>query len=395
MVSERETPADADAAAQPVSADVLTIEIFDDLAKARAEWMALSAIATVSPYQSYLFFSTWYETVGREQRLEPFIVVARDRSGRARALLPLAVDRRGPLRIGVFLGGRESNFNLALLDPDARFDANSIRALLKEAALCTPNPLDLYYLRNQPRRFDGVDNPLAFEDATPSASFAYGVSLPAAETELASRFSRDSRKKLRRKEARLAEMGTLRYEHCASGVRAQEILTALIEQKSARFADMGVSGLFNSRGLRDLLRRLSTHTGDGALELHALSVNDRIVATYIGVTRGGRLSAVLNSFEMDEEIARSSPGDLLLHAVMRNLIARGMTHFDLGAGEARYKSAVCDETIVLCDTLTPISWKGLLATPLLKIFLRSKRRIKRTPALAHGFSAARRLVFGR
>lgn len=379
-------------APKAISADIAKIDIFRRPEQARAEWEQLSAIAAISPYQSYLFLSAWADTVGREQQLDPFIVVARDEMGRPRALLPLAIDARGPLRIATLLGGRESNFGLALLHPDARFEEKDLRALLLAAARYAPDGPDLYYLRNQPRRFDGVENPLAFRDARPSASAAYGTNLPATQEELTARFSKDTRKKLRKKENRLAEMGELRYEHCATGERAKEIMRVLIAQKAARFAEMGIDSLFESAGMRDLADRLLAAEGEGQMELHALSAGDRAVATYAGFVRGGRFSAMLNSYDMDETIARSSPGDLLLHALMRDLVARGKTHFDLGAGEARYKDSVCDEIIELCDSLVPVTWKGAIAAPILSMFLRAKRQAKQTPALARFYSRIRWLL---
>lgn len=393
MVTKLETLQSAGAAGPcVVSADVATIEIFDDLADARDAWMELFAIAPVSPYQSYPFLSAWFDTVGRENRLEPFIAVARDAAGRPRALLPFVTDTRGPLRIAAFLGGRESNFNLALVHPNARLDEKSMRALLFQAARRAPQAPDLFFLRNQPRRLDGAENPLAFADAGPSPSFAFGAALPAQEAELVARLSKDTRKKLRKKEARLGQMGELRYEHRATGELAQKIVSALIEQKSARFADLGVGGVFDSAGMCALLRRLAD---EGVMELHGLSVGGRIVATYAGLLHRARFSAILNSFDMDEEIARSSPGDLLLHALMRDLVSRGLTHFDLGAGEARYKNTVCDETIELCDWVAPVSMKGVLAAPLLQAYLHVKRRAKQTPAIARAYAAARRMIVGR
>lgn len=391
MVTKSETMV-ADATPQPaVSTDPRTIEIFNRAEDARPIWESLYSLAAVSPYQSFRFLSVWTDTVGRDHALEPFILLMRAPTGEPRALLPFGVEKVGPLRIASFLGGRESNFNLALIHPDTHLAESELRALLLEAARKAPRGPDLYYLRNQPRRFDGVDNPLAFRCARPSASAAYGLALPKTAEELAARLSKDTRKKLRKKEAKLAELGELRYEHRPVGLRAEAVLSALIEQKSARFADLGVDGLFHAPGMRELVRRLAFSTGDGAMELHALSVGDRIVATYAGFVRGGRFSAMLNSFDADETIARSSPGELLLHALMRDLVARGMTHFDLGAGEARYKNSVCDETIALCDTVTPVTWKGVLAAPLLSAFLRVKRQVKQSPALSRRYAQLRRL----
>ncbi|WP_457797011.1 GNAT family N-acetyltransferase [Methylocystis sp. S23] len=368
------------------------IDVFTHLSDARKDWAELSSRATISPYQSFFFVEAWADTVGRAEGARPFIIVAREESGRPRALLPLCVHKRAGFDIALFLGGRESNFNLPLLDPDARYDQRGMRALLIEGARAADRPPDLIYLRNQPRRFENVDNPLAFREARPSASYAYGATLPSRVEDLAARLSKDTRKKLKKKEARLAEMGELAYEHRAGGARAVEILSALMRQKSARFSDIGVGRRFGGLGLDDLLDRLNGETGDGGLELHALSVGGRIVATYAGIVRGGRFSAMLNSFEMEEAVARSSPGDLLLHAVMRDLVSRGMAYFDLGAGEARYKSAVCDETIELSDFIQPISARGVAAAPLFSAFLRLKRRVKQSPALSRAYYRARRLA---
>lgn len=361
--------------------------VFDRLQEAEANWRALLEVATVTPYQTYEMQAAWFETIGRALGLEPFIVVARDAAGRAAALLPLAIAKHGPLRVAHFLGHRESNFNLGLF-ADGLYNRDSARRLLIDAARRAPRPPDLYYLRSMPRRFDGVGNPLAFEDARDSASFGYGVNLPGGADELTARLSKDTRKKLRKKEARLAEMGALTYEHCPAGARARAILEALIAQKSARFAEMGITPLAQQPGMRAFLERA---TDSGALELHALTLGDRIIAVYAGFTHNRRFSAMLNSFDMDEEIARSSPGDLLLQALMRNLVARGLTGFDLGAGEARYKQSVCDETIELCDAVIPLNAKGAIVAPLLTQALQLKRFIKQSPALSRALARLRRL----
>jgi CelD/BcsL family acetyltransferase involved in cellulose biosynthesis len=362
------------------------VQIFTTMDDARADWLALSRVATISPYQSFAFLAAWLETVGRAEGVSPFIVVARDDAGAPEALLPFGVIVRKKIRIASYLGGRESNFNLPLLRPGAGYDGAKLRALLDAAGRRASTPVDLYYLRNQPRRFEDFINPLAFENAQNSPSFGYGATLPATVDALAARLSKDTRKKLRRKEARLAEYGAVAYEHRARGARAADIISALIRQKSERFA---VGADFARCDMPALLQRLCDRDDDGAMELHAISAGGRIVAAYAGVTRGHRFSAMLNSFDQDAEIARCSPGDLLLHALMRDLVARGMTHFDLGAGEARYKNSVCNETIELCDAIAPVSALGRVAAPMLSAYLRLKRRVKQTPALAGAYSRLR------
>ncbi|MBG0811483.1 GNAT family N-acetyltransferase [Methylosinus sp. H3A] len=363
--------------------DEISLDVFTSFEDAREDWEALFADAPVSAYQSFGFARDWFETFGRARGLTPMIVVARPAAGaRPLVLVGLATSRLGPLRIAQFLGGKESNFNLGLFAADARFDADAIRALLRRAARATG--VDLYRLGNQPQAFEGVANPLALPGAAPSPSFAYGTTLPATASELDMRFSSDARKKLRKKQARLEKMGALVFEHCATGARRGEILEVLLAQKAERLRDAS----FDSGAMRDFVLGLC----GGALETHALTLDGRIIATYAGFTHSGRFSAMLNSFTAEEEIARSSPGDLLLHSLLRGLVARGVGRFDLGVGEARYKNAVCDETIALVDAVVPATPLGALAAPVLAALTRAKRAVKQNPRLFASLARLRRLA---
>lgn len=365
-------------------------DVYAAFEAAREDWEELFAVASVSPYQSYDFLRTWFETIGRARGVQPMIVVGRDADLRPLVLLPLGLERLGPLRVARFLGGRESNFNLGLFRNDASFDEAEIRALLRSAARSAPTRVDLFDLRNQPRTFDSVANPLCIRGAAPSPSFAYGTTLPARADELDARMSADARKKLRKKQSRLEKLGAVALEHAPAGARALDIANALLAQKAARLRDANIDVSFDRPEMRAFVRNLCSVVGDGALETHALTFDGKIVATYAGLAHGGRFSAMLNSFDMDEEIARSSPGDLLLQALLRNLVARGFTRFDLGVGEARYKNAICDETIELCDVVVPTTAAGALAAPLLRAALRAKRKIKQTPWMMKALARARR-----
>jgi CelD/BcsL family acetyltransferase involved in cellulose biosynthesis len=360
-----------------------SLMVFARLLDAREDWIALRETAAVSPYQNYDFVAAWFETIGRARALEPMIVVARDSDGRPLALFPLATHKAAGLRVAEFLCGRESNLNIGLFHPGGGLDW---RGFLLAAARGRPKPPDLLYLRNQPRRFGAFENPLLGRDARPSPSFAYGTVLPANVDALDCQTSNASRKKLRKKERRLMELGALVFEHNASGERASEVIAALIAQKSAVLAAKGAAGVFDAPEMRAFLER-ACHAG--ALEVHALRLSERVIATYVGLAMDGRFSALANSYDADEEIARCSPGDILLRAVMRDLVERGFSYFDLGVGEARYKEAVCDETIALYDLVMPVTKRGALAAPLLRIFLDCKRRVKQTPWLSRLSERAR------
>ena len=152
-----------------------SLTVYSRLEDAREAWRLLYDASPVSPYQNYDYVRLWFDSFARERSVEPHIAVATDRNGTPLALLPLAIRPILGLRVAEFPCGRESNFNLALVRPGIALD---FRSLLLEAARGSPKAFDLYFLRNQPRRFGGRENPLVFSDAGRCPRAAYGGALP-------------------------------------------------------------------------------------------------------------------------------------------------------------------------------------------------------------------------
>ncbi|MFY9628118.1 MAG: GNAT family N-acetyltransferase, partial [Methylocystis sp.] len=101
-------------------------DVYSSLAEARDDWLALFDCAPASPYQNYDYVSSWCETVGTSQGLEPMIIVARDGDGAPLALIPLGTYEAFGLRMAEFLCGRESNFNLPLLRPGVSLNLHQL-----------------------------------------------------------------------------------------------------------------------------------------------------------------------------------------------------------------------------------------------------------------------------
>jgi len=323
----------------------------------------------------------WFDAFADELDVEPRVVVATDGEGSPLTLLPLAIRRTLGLRIAEFACGRESNFNLALVRPGVALD---FRSLLLEAARCDPEAFDLYFLRNQPRRFCGRDNPLVFPDACLSPSAAYGGALLAS---VRRRLSARAGKRASYRRRRLATLGPLAFEHEARGERRKEVVATLCAQKAERLSHLGRSNPYSIEAMGRFLNALAERE---RLEAHAMTVDGRIVATYVGLACRGRFSVLANSFEADGAVARFTPGEILLNALLENLLRRGFTDFDLGVGEAQYKEAVCNEAIELYDTVLAVSPAGALAAPILRASVACKRWVKRAPWLLRWLQRLRR-----
>lgn len=386
-------PAASSHAAAPAFAEVA---VFTDMREAQADWAELERTAPHSAYQRRDWILPWLGTLGRERGVSPAVALARDALGRPLALLPLGVMRRGPLRLAEFLGGKDANFGLGLFRPDHRFEADDLRAFLDAAAKATPGGIDLFALVNQPRSWSGQANPLLAIARNPSPADAYKTALSApGEAFLASRVSKDTRKKLRQKANRLAEFGPVRHERAATAAQARAILAAFQAQKAQRMEQKGLDNIFEGPASAEFFERIAVEPFERgqapAVELHALYAGERIVATFAGAIACGRFSGMFNSFDLAPELTRCSTGEILLAKLVEQKCDEGLTMLDLGVGDARYKHTFCDQTEELFDAYHAVT-PGGHALKWVKGAKRDlKRRVKHDPRLWKAIETLRKL----
>ena len=193
--------------------------------------------------------------------------------------------------------------------------------------------------------------------------------------------SKDAAKKLRKKRQKLESMGAVAHVVARDETTARRILDAFFEQKLARFREKNIESVFETaeaRAFMDSAALAGLEDGAPALELQALTLDDRTIATYGGGVHRGRLHLMVNSFDGDIEIARCSPGDLLLQSIIEAGCAAGLTSFDLGIGEARYKDSWCDESVAMFDSIMPVSAKGRIYAHFESLRLNAKRWVKQS-----------------
>lgn len=370
------------------------VEVLESFEAARTLWRRLEGEGVATPYQGFDWAEAYVRHVEAPAGGKPVLIVIHDRTGDPALLLPLVVSRKGPLRVARFIGGKHANFNMPLIGPFAMsLDAEALRTALRTAGRAAG--VDLFQFSAQPHAWEGALNPMALLGGQASPSAGYKFALEAdGEALLNRKLSKDTRKKLRQKEARLAQIGPVAYVRPKNAEEARSMLEAFLRFKSQRFQSQGIDDPFAPAEVQAFLGEAissNLRAGAPAIELHALKAGERIVAVYGALRDRRRFCGLFTAFDGDPDIARSTPGDILLMAMIRQACRDGLTTFDLGVGEARYKMQVCDQREELFDSLVPIGLKGRIAALALSQAIAAKRWAKASPMATRGIASLRRL----
>lgn len=354
------------------------IEIFDRVEACEDLWRRFQDDAVATPFQRFDWVAAYLRShpdKGRETR----IILARDGGGEPLMLLPAAIERRLGLRIAAPIGGRQASYKMPIFARRPFFARGDFGTVLVEAG--TAIGIDAYQFLNAPLTWDGLPNPLAaFSRPSPSDAFSLDLE-PTGEATLARALDRAARKKLRQKEKWLARLGPVARIEPTGSEAIDSVLDAFFRQKSERLRSMGISDPFASGAARAFLRDGCRPPAPGLaapIELHALTLCGRPVAVFAGAVDGERMSGMVTSFDSAEDVARCSPGDLLIARVIEAQCERGRKAFDLGVGEARYKRSFCDSVQPLVDVLVPVTESGRLYASAARLTMNAKRFVKQT-----------------
>jgi CelD/BcsL family acetyltransferase involved in cellulose biosynthesis len=358
----------------------LDLMVTDDPRLIESWWRGFETVATGSPYQRMDWVRAYLDTLGKADGETSRVVIGRDASGATALILPLTVRASGPVRVAGPVGGAHANYHAPLWRPGASF--GNPAALL--ASIGRLVGADVVAFPFMPRAWNGEANPLAPANAPPGVSQAYRLALGASGEEVLSRvLSRDGRKKLRHKSKKLSEIGALALRQAVTPAEVEVVLATFFAHKAERRRSIGLPNPFEVPAAREFLRRAclaGLEAGTPAVELYGLYAGERLVATLAGAADPSRLSAMVLSFDAgDGEVARRSPGDLLLSHLIEEQCRRGRAVLDLGVGEARYKDTFCDGVDDLADVLVPVTPLGHAYAALAGVRRETKRFVKRTP----------------
>jgi CelD/BcsL family acetyltransferase involved in cellulose biosynthesis len=362
----------------PVPDSRMAVTIHADPDAVAASWRLLEGSGLGSGYQTLAWAKAWFSTSTSAAGRTPLVCLfgpPEDPAG----ILPLEVAEIGLARVGRGPGSRHANFRGLLMAPDARdlpWDW-----MLAEAA--TAARIDAILLANQI-----VDTPLGrhpladLPQSRPSLAYAARLDLTSNPDEtLAKVLGKGSRKTMGKKLRHLSAFGPVSMRRAETPQDIQSLMDFFFREKSARLAELGVPDTFADPAVQDFLMA-ATRADVGAMKLHGAWCGDRPVAMFGGVELGGRLSGCINAHELEPEIARCSPGDMLFAEVIRDAASRGLSVFDLGVGHGPLKERFCERDEPMFDTGIAVSPLGTCALLMLSATDWMKETLKRDERIA-------------
>lgn len=332
--------------------------------------------ASTTPFQSARWVQAYLESHGVSDQ---FRLIELTNEQGSTLLLPLLLTHRAGVTIAEKIGGAHASYFVPGCAGDrAGWPGAVLSEALKDAGRLAG--IDAYLLADCPREWGASGNPLSALPHRLSPDVGAMLVLDADGETLLSRLSdRDDRKKLRQKRNKLAASGELD----AGWVEPAEIagaLAAFYGWKAAQFAEMGIRDPFAEPAFRRFLEA-ATAGDDPAIRLYRLSAGGKPLALLGGARAGVHFSGMFTAYDPAPEIARHSPGEVLIAALIPALCDADFAGFDLGVGEARYKAHYCPARIDLMDIALPVTARGWLAAASWRAARAAKRAIKQNGAL--------------
>lgn len=372
--------------ADRVSAEGVSLTVTIDGPTEAAFTALVEAAETATPFQSPAWLR--HNLAAREATERFRLVTLRNDAGAV--MLPLELTSPNGVRLAGKIGGAHASFLApARHGEPARWSRALIRAGLARAGALLG--LDAILLADCPREWAGAPNPLA---SLPHRRAPNDGSLLTIDTDAETMrdrlLDRGGRKKLRQKLTKLGETGVLDagwIEPAATGAA----LETFYAWKSARFGAAGIADPFEDMATRRFLA-MATADPDAPVRLYRIAAGGRMIALIGGARSARHFSGMFTAYDPAPEFARHSPGQVLLHALIADLCAAGFTGFDLGAGDADYKTHVCPTRIPLFDAAVPVTSRGAIATAIWRTGRSMKAAIKRNARLYAFATGLRRIL---
>ena len=362
------------------------VDIVTDLRDARSRWLAFEAAAISTPFQSFLWASALFETVGAARGAEPYLVFVYEvRTRRDLMFAPFARRRVGPFRILEMVDFGVSDYSAPMVAPDIAAQPGALVELWRTLLAALPTADAIRVNRVPLNSVFGKSSFLQITSAWPKVTRSWAVHLPSKWLEYENgAITSKVRTRLRRGLKGMTSAGQTEYVIAQDTVEARKIFEALRAQRRIRF---GKSDVLAAEEYRDFYWRvIERGLESGSSVLSAIKLDGDIIAAQFGLYANEIYYNLLPAMSPTAP-SNWSLGKVLVWLHMKEMHGRGCRIFDFTIGDEDYKRdfrAEPNELFELACATRPQGIVFVMALQALAKFRRWRTRSKELPRVAAG-----------
>jgi CelD/BcsL family acetyltransferase involved in cellulose biosynthesis len=307
--------------------DEVALEDAPDLAAVKEDWTRL-AQESGNVFGTWEWADAWYRNIGAGAQLA--VAVAKRPDGGTVAILPLAVTRRGPLRLVRFVGAGPADELGPVCSPADRAAATSALRRHISRALAGSG----MFLGEQLWAEHGLASALGGTIVRHLSSPVLPIAGRTFDEYVASR-KKHFRDQVRRGERKLKRTYEVTYRLTRDAEELEDDMRTLIRLHEARWSD-GDSSAFRGPRASFHLDFAATALRNGWLRLWTMELDRVPVAAWYGLRYGG--IEFYYQAGRDPNFDRDGVGSVLLAHSIRCAFEDGMREYRFGKGDEAYKN---------------------------------------------------------
>jgi len=381
----------ADATTLPAAQRRFSVTAHRGLAPVGALWRAMEQHGALTAYQRL----SWVELVAAhlvaKEGAEVLVAEVRDAAtGTPLMLLPFQLRRLRTHAVIEWLSCGVCDYAAPVMASGLVLSPIEAQAAWTAVLAALPRA-DLLEIDGICAQIDGAPNPLALlPSAAPSALSASGLVMDGEPEILIARVCKPSlARDLAANERRLAKRGEIRFVTAQTPQEADELFSALLEQRLARFRKLGRHDLLAEPRAAEFYRAaVRGGVEGGPMRIFGLRCGDAWVALAAGLVHRGTYCGCLLSIG-DDEWRNVSPGLMVIARTMVRTREMGLAYHDFTVGAFAYKEAFGTVAHQLYRIEMALTARGRLVKGLHNGSAAAESWIRARPRLAQRLVAAR------
>jgi CelD/BcsL family acetyltransferase involved in cellulose biosynthesis len=335
----------------------------------KAIWLDFETTNNCYVFQTYNWVEHWYSTVGcKMQSIKPTIIVV-FRDDAVVALFPFGVQIIFGIRVLVFIGGGQADYNNPILSTKlvpADFELIWGK-VIEELPKC-----DAIDFQRIPHSVNSKDNLFLKTISATKSDVSFSTQLPDVVDKLPQLVSKRMLKDNARMVKRLSEKGDLQYVVATNISQYNEIINTALKQKERQYVSTGVRNILSNSNIYNFYRNLFENLKpDVNVHLSALIHDNEILAAHLGAVYGNRFYYLMPTYSIGK-YKKYSPGRLLLEYLMKWSIENNLEVYDFTTGAEAYKNKWCNVEMPVYQKLTSKTAIGVIFVNFKKIIVWGK-----------------------